>query len=255
MYLLCCRAARKLPKRTGFPNQGTCLRSLDQGRGLQRYATDVRDKSGSNPVVLREHTLHNLVNVKVCKACNEGWMRGLEHCAEQTLADLKKGKSINDLSAIDLECLGRWAAKTAAALSFVTPQQRPVPFAACASLEPLSASGPQCQVFYYQVPSPPTIEGAYLQIEYGAEVLIQPSAEIVGTRIALCVDNHCFIVDFPVILGQTKYNLEASPARGIWPRRIEPGRIMQVKSQSVQQILHDLSESIDSVLDVDGLRS
>jgi hypothetical protein len=212
-------------------------------------------QEGKSVTLQRSLTIHNLVNVAVCKACNGGWMMALENCAEPIIQELGRGKDINSLSSKDVECVARWTAKTAATLSFVTPQKRRVPEEDCRSIHPNSRHSPRCQIFFCRAPVPPRIEGAYLQLVYGTELLVSSGTNVAGTRILLCVNNQCFIADFSPVPAATQYDLTSSPSAGIWPRKIAPGERLNQSSDSVDVLLHKIAVSVDATLDLKGLRS
>ena len=150
-------------------------------------------------------------------------MEQLETASDPLADRLFGGHDIRAFSDEEIAVLARWTAKTAAVLSFVTPQQKFVPGRACRSIHPISGLAPQFRFFYAQISGNFRIEGAYVQLAYGAEVPIVGSQEVSGTRVLLALNNHIFIADFPPILEGIHYNLRGSIAAQFWPVRLPAG--------------------------------
>ncbi len=178
---------------------------------------------GSSPVLHRQPPLERLVNTAVCGKCNSGWMSRLETNIAPLVQRLMGGEDIRRLSNEEIELLARWTGKTAAVLSHVTPQLARVPRLASLSLHPDASVAPKMRFFYSQISADLTLEGGFLQLVYGSEVGLVGTAELPGTRITLCVYNHCLTVDFPPIIEGVFYDLSASCSAMLWPTRIPAG--------------------------------
>ena len=178
---------------------------------------------GVSPVLHRQPPLGRLINKNVCKSCNNGWMSQLETDVTPLVQRLTAGEDIRTFSKPEVETLARWAAKTAAALSHVTPQLQRVPKHASMSLHPDRRVAPKYRVFYSQIKADLTLEGGFLQLVYGSELGLVGTNELPGTRITLCVYNHCFTVDFPPIVKRLSYDLSESCSAMLWPTWIPAG--------------------------------
>jgi len=206
---------------------------------------------------LRQAPLSNLVNSRVCKECNNGWMEELESRTDPLAQRLFSGEDISNFSPAELECLSRWTAKTAAVLSFTTPQQKHVSGRACRSIHPSSSIAPQFRFFHSSFSSQIIIEGAYLQLTYAAELPILGTGETSGTRILLVLNNHCFIADFPPILEGYRYDLRNSTASQRWPVIVAAGTTdLGINLPApVNDVLLAVGHSIKVMLDSRAIRA
>ena len=68
-----------------------------------------------------------------------------------------------------------------------------------------------------------TLEGGYLQLVYGSELGLVGTDEVPGTRITLCLYNHCLTIDFPPIIHGIRYDLRNSCSAMLWPSRLPAG--------------------------------
>ena len=217
------------------------------------YETGARQ----SPVQQRQLNLGTLVNSRVCRECNGGWMRKLEDAAESLIGRLFSGEPITAFTDREREVLARWTAKTAAVLSFVTPQQKHVPELACRSVHPSSSEPPRVRVFHCALPQIARVEGAYLQITYAPELPIIGSTEVSGTRIVLVLNNHALIADFPPAVEGFRYDLGTSIASQVWPVLQKPGRAqltLRVPAP-VNELLREIALSIEALLDPRAIRS
>lgn len=178
---------------------------------------------GSPPVLHRQPPLERLVNTAVCGECNSGWMSRLETNVAPIVQRLVDGEDIREFSNEEIELLARWAGKTAAVLSHVTPQLARVPRPASLSLHPNAGVTPKMRFFYSQITADLTLEGGFLQLVYGSELGLVGTAELSGTRMTLCVYNHCLTVDFPPIVEGVFYDLSESCSAMLWPTRMPAG--------------------------------
>ena len=178
---------------------------------------------GSAPVLIRQPPLARLVNNAVCRTCNSGWMSKLETDIAPIFESLVNGQDISTLAPEEIESLARWTAKTAAVLSYVTPQDARVPRTTTLSLHPDSKVAPQMRFFYARISADLTLEGGHLQLVYGPELQLVGTEEVCGTRITLCVYNHCLTVDFPPMTAGIIYDLTESCSALLWPRFIAAG--------------------------------
>lgn len=178
---------------------------------------------GGEAKLIRQPPLERLVNTSVCAACNNGWMSKLETDAAPIITSLCNGRDIRELTTLEVDVLARWAGKTAAVMSFVTPEKARVPRAATLSLHPNSRDMPKMRVFYAHISADLTLEGGYLQVLYGPELRLIGTEEVSGTRITLCVYNHCLTVDFPPIMPGVMHDLSESCSAQIWPQFVPAG--------------------------------
>jgi hypothetical protein len=206
---------------------------------------------------LRQVTLNKLVNSRVCRECNTGWMEKLESAADPIVQRLIAGIDISALSHEEIDVLARWTAKTVAVLSFVMPQQQVVPEKACRSLHPDSVIAPQCRFFYCALSGDLHIEGAYLQMTYAAELPIVGKKQVSGTRILLVINNQCLIVDFPPMIEGFRYDLANSPASQLWPVRMAAGRPdLEIPLPApINEVLLSIGRSISAGLDHRAIRA
>lgn len=73
-----------------------------------------RSASTGNIVSKRVHTIDELVEGRVCSACNNGWMSDLEIQSQSLLIELMNShRSLNDLTSDQHIQLARWACKSA----------------------------------------------------------------------------------------------------------------------------------------------
>ena len=210
----------------------------------------------AEPQLVRKPPLERLVNKKVCRSCNGGWMSHLETEVAPIFDKMNESNGINSLGSGEVETLARWTAKTAAVLSHVTPQLQFVPRSASASLHPTSKCAPKFRFFYAHIDNNLTLENGYLQIVYGAEIGLIGTTEPAGTRIILCIQNHCLIVDFPPMLEGVIYDLNSSPCSMVWPI-FEPAGISQLipNDHQVHLVLKQLCRSIEVAYDPRALVS
>lgn len=178
---------------------------------------------GESPVLHRQPPLERLVNTSVCKKCNNGWMAQLEGDVSPIAKRLTAGGDVSAFSKTEIETLALWAAKTAAVISHVTPQLARVPQHASMSIHPDRRSAPEFRVFYAQIKADQTLEGGFLQLVYGDELGLVGTNELAGTRITLCVYNHCFTADFPPMVAGLSYDLSESCSAMLWPMWIPAG--------------------------------
>ena len=76
----------------------------------------------------RTHVSQNLIEGRICRECNNGWMSDLENEIRPLLIDLMSGqRTLHALSAQERLLVGRWTAKTAFVLSNAVPMQAVVP--------------------------------------------------------------------------------------------------------------------------------
>lgn len=76
----------------------------------------------------RNHTLDGLLEGKICKPCNGGWMSDLEQQAELILKPLITGERVLvELNENERQIVGRWTAKTAYALNSSSNYLKNVP--------------------------------------------------------------------------------------------------------------------------------
>ena len=178
---------------------------------------------GSAPVLHRQPPLERLVNTSVCGECNNGWMSQLETDIAPIVQRLVAGEDIGRFSNDEIELLARWAGKTVAVLSHVTPQLARVPRGASVSLHPKANVTPKMRFFYSQIKADLTLEGGFLQLVYGSELGLVGTEELPGTRITLCIYNHCLTVDFPPVVEGLLYDLSESCSAMLWPTRVPAG--------------------------------
>src|ERR1019366_5491813 len=109
---------------------------------------------------------------------------------------------------------------------------------ACRSLHPNSALR-RFRFFYSHFSSSLSIEGAYLQLTYGDEIKTLGSNELSGTRVLICLNNHCLIADFPPVIEGTSYDLSKSLAAELWPAAVRAGIDSEdIPIAPVNEILH-----------------
>jgi hypothetical protein len=214
------------PRRLELPTSET--REHVFARWIRDKVTNDRmtmyEASGDGTITqLRQLSLESFVNPSVCKDCNGGWMSKLETEADPLVQVLLSGQSVASLSDQETEVLARWTAKTAAVLSFVTPQKQIVPERACRSLHPDSKILPQVRFFHCTLSGDLRIEGAYLQLTYAAELPIVGRKQVSGTRILFVINNQVLVADFPPILEGFRYDLSKSPLMQLWPVRRPAG--------------------------------
>ncbi len=178
---------------------------------------------GGDAQMIRQPPLERLVNTAVCAACNNGWMSRLETDVAPIVSDLCGGRDIRTLTSVEVDVLSRWAGKTASVMSYVTPEKARVPRGATLSLHPDSKEQPKMRVFYAHISADLTLEGGYLQVLYGPELQLIGTEEVSGTRITLCVYNHCLTVDFPPMMPGVMHDLSESCSAQVWPQFIPAG--------------------------------
>jgi hypothetical protein len=178
---------------------------------------------GTNPQLMRRPPLTALTMKGVCKQCNNGWMSSLETAVEPIMLRVFGGVDVDQLSARDLKTMARWAAKTAITLSYATPQDAPVPLQASHSLHPDYHGPVRFGFLYSKITADRTLENGHLQVVYGKEIGLVGTTEIAGTRMVLCLNNHCLIVDFPPAVAGFRFNLSQSCSAQLWPTRLPAG--------------------------------
>ena len=177
---------------------------------------------GEAPILQRQPPLETLVNSRVCRECNNGWMSTMEESVAPVIRGITSGRNIECLSKPEIELLARWTGKTAVVLSHVTPQLQRVPMQASKSLHPRSEH-PKLRFFYSKIEAHSTLECGFLQLVYGSEIGLVGTDELPGTRITLCLHNHLLTVDFPPIAEGIFYNLDESCSARLWPSHIPAG--------------------------------
>ncbi len=210
---------------------------------------------GGTSAHMRQLPLGTFVNANVCKACNNGWMEELESATDPIAEKLFNGTRIQELPREEIETLAHWTAKTAAVLSYATPQQKRVPLRACRSVHP-DSSQRGFRFFYSAFSANINIEGAYLQLTYGDEISRIGSSEISGTRILICLNNHCFIADFPPVVEGTRYDLSQSLAAELWPVTIPAGLDSEdIPNAPINEIVYRVASSIAVGFDPNAFRA
>jgi hypothetical protein len=124
-------------------------------------------------------------------------------------------------------------------------------------MHPSSSTAPQFRFFHCAFSGDITIEGAYLQLTYAAELPIVGGKEVSGTRILLVLNNHCLIADFPPILEGFRYDLKNSAASQYWPV-VEPAGTTDLGIKlpaPVNDVLVAVSRSIEAILDNRAIRA
>lgn len=111
--------------------------------------------------------------------------------------------------------------------------------------------------FYSQIISDVIIEGGYLQLLYEPSLPLVGTEELNGTRITLCINNHCLTVDFPVVIEGASYDLSKSCSAMLWPRRIPAGRakIQIFGPESIRDALLAVNHQIEVSIDLERLMS
>ena len=80
-------------------------------RGIR--ITPVHQSADGVPISMREHTLEELVEGRVCAECNNGWMNQLEQSARPVLESLMRSdQDVADLDDCHRLILARWTCKT-----------------------------------------------------------------------------------------------------------------------------------------------
>jgi hypothetical protein len=157
-------------------------------------------------------------------------MSDLEVAIEPAVERLIQGQPIGTFTPAEVESFARWSGKTAAVLSHVTPQLARVPIQASLSVRPSSTERPRFRVFYCKISADITLEGGFLQLVYGSELGLVGTEELPGTRITLCIYNHCFTVDFPPMIEAVCYDLRESCSGMLWPSR-QPAGLPELSMQ------------------------
>ena len=200
-------------------------------------------------VLHRHPPLERLVNKTVCRKCNNGWMATLEESVAPLFQRLIAGETADKFSNAEVEFLARWTGKTAAVLSYATPQRARVPRYASRTLRPGSTSPPKMAFFYSHIAADVTLEGGYLQLIYGTEIGLVGTDEVPGTRFTICVYNHCLTVDFPPIVEGATYDLRESCSAMLWPRREPAGAKMQADSpMTISDVLFAICNGVKTGL-------
>lgn len=212
--------------------------------------------AGSTAVLKRQLSLDQLTTLRVCRECNNGWMEELETRTDPLAQRLFAGEDIRDFTSPEIETLARWTAKTAAALSYTTPQQKHVPKSACRSLHPSSPGSPQFRFFYGSISGNINLEGGHFQLEYGNfQVPIVGEDQVTGTRILLCLNNQFFVADFPPFISGTSYDLSKSILAQLWPVRMSAGsRTPNISLPApINEVLTVVAHSIEVGFDAGAL--
>lgn len=221
---------------------------------MHMYVGNVADMSAD----LRwSPTLTNLTMRGVCQRCNGGWMRSLEHAVEQIMERLFAETDVDDLSAPEKETVARWTAKTAITLSYATPQHARVPLHASHSLHPDYRGPVRFGFFYSKITADRTLENGHLQVVYGKELGLVGTKEIPGTRLVLCLNNHCLLVDFPPTAAIFGFDLSESCSAQLWPIRHPAGvSKLQIDGPArIDRVLLALCKAIKVQVDTTALRS
>jgi hypothetical protein len=207
------------------------------------------------PEFSRRPPLTALTMQGLCQQCNTGWMSKLETVVAPILERIFSGTDVDELSDSELEILARWTAKTAITLSYATPQQAQIPLQASHSLHP-DYRGPVCFGFFYaKITADPPLENGHLQVLYGTDLGFV--GEAAGTRLALCLNGHCLIVDFPPASGTCQFDLRNSCCAQLWPVR-RPAGVKDFKYDGparVDRVLLALCQSIIVQVDTVALRA
>ncbi len=214
----------------------TWFRRLSLHKIMNMYVGNV---NGSSPELKRRPPLTNLTMKGVCKKCNNEWMSALENAVEPIMVRVFGGVDVDQLSAPELEILAQWTAKTAITLSYATPHHAPVPLQASCSLHPDYHGPVRFGFFYSKITADQTLENGHLQLVYGSELGLIGTEEIPGTRLVLCLNNHCLIVDFPPTIAGFRFDLGGSCSAQLWPVRRPAG---------VASLNFDAPPTVDAVL-------
>jgi hypothetical protein len=167
------------------------------------------------------------------------------------------GIDVDQLSDAELRILARWTAKTAVTLSHATPQNAPVPLQASRSLHPDDHGPVRFALFYSKITADRTLENGFLQIVYGSELGLVGSGEVPGTRLIMCLNNHCLIVDFPPVIAGFGYDLRESCSAELWPTK-RPAGVAELRmdgARTIDRVLFTVSRSISVYMDASVLRA
>jgi len=196
------------------------FRCLSNHQIMNMYIGSV---DGMNPELKWRPTLNNLTMKGVCQACNCGWMSSLETAVEPLMVRIFGEADVDELSGSEVDTVARWTAKTAITLSYATPQHAPVPLQASHSLHPDYQGPVRFGFFYSKITADRTLENGHLQVVYGRELGLVGTPEVAGTRLVLCLNNHCLIVDFPPTFAGFGFDLSESCSAQLWPTRRAAG--------------------------------
>ena len=213
--------------------------------------------NGEAPQLRRRPALTSLTMKGVCRKCNNGWMSDLEVAVEPIMLRVFGGVDIDQLSSAEIQILARWAAKTAIALSYATPQNAPIPLQASHSLHPDYQGPVRFGFFYSMITADRKLESSYLQVVYGEELGLIGTQEIAGARLVLCLNNHCLIVDFPPAIAGFTFALGESCSAQLWPVR-RPAGIAELKFDgppTIDRVLLELCRAISVQVDLGSLRA
>jgi len=212
---------------------------------------------GTNPQLMWSPPLTALTMKGVCKECNNVWMSSLETTVEPIMLRVFGGVDVNELSARDLKTVARWAAKTAITLSYATPQHAPVPLQASRSLHPDYHGPVRFGFLYSKITADRTLENGHLQVVYGNEIGLVGTTEIAGTRLVLCLNNHCLIVDLPPAVAGFRFNLSQSCSAQLWPARHPAGvATLDIEGPArIDQVLLAICRAIRVEVDTMTLRA
>jgi hypothetical protein len=212
--------------------------------------------NGASPQLVRRPPLNNLAMKGVCKKCNNGWMSLLETTVEPIMQRVFGGMDVDELSNDELKILAEWTAKTAIALSYATPRHAPVPLQASHSLHPDYHGPVRFGFFYSKITADRTLENGHLQVVYGGEIGLVGTPEVAGTRLVLCLNNHCLVVDFPPALAGFSFDLRDSCSAQLWPVK-HPAGIASLNINTparIDQILLAICRAIRVQVDTIALR-
>lgn len=218
---------RLAPTRVGSPQSrtkehvfGTGFRLLTHHSVLNMYVSGLDNKDAQ---FIRRVPLGNLTKKGVCRNCNNGWMSESETAVQPILQRVLSGVDVDQLDDSDLKTLAAWTAKTAVALSYTTPSQAHVPLQASHSLHP-GYNGPvRFGFFYSKIKADRDLENGHMQVVYGPEVGLINTSQVPGTRLALCLNGHFLIVDFPPAIAALSFDLSHSSSAQLWPVRRPAG--------------------------------
>jgi len=230
------------------------FRRISRHRIINMYTATV---SGGTPQLGRRPSLNALTMKGVCKECNNGWMSALEIAIEPVMLRIFGGVEVDQLSDMEVQLVARWTAKTAITLSYATPQNTPVPQQASRSLHPDYHGPVRFGLFYSKITADRTLENGYLQIVYGREIGLIGTEEIAGTRLVICLNNHCLIVDFPPIIAGFGFDLGESCSAQLWPTK-RPAGVAELRiegPQTIDRVLLAVCRSITVQVDTTTLRS
>lgn len=232
---------------------GKDFRRISRHKIMNMYVGTVGD---GTPRLRHSPPLTALTMKGVCWKCNTGWMSALESAVAPILERVFAGIDLDELSDSELEILARWTAKTAITLSYATPQKAQVPLQASRSLHPDYQGPVRFGFFYSKITAEPPLENGHVQVLYGGELGLI-GTEISGTRLAMCLNGHCLIVDFPPVIVGFSFDLKESCCAQLWPIR-RPAGVRDFKFDGparVDRVLLALCQGITVLVDTAALRA